>query len=260
MTSISFDRAADFYDETRALPEEVQKTIVRNLSAEIRDKGRCLEIGVGTGRFAIPLSVEGVDMFGLDLSKPMLLKLIERQSALESNVRVLRGDATRLPFADQVFGSSMAVHVLHLISDWQGVLEELTRVVRVGGTLLFDLGTSSPEQKVIEDLIKRRFGRPIHIGLTDAALLREFLEARGAQFRSLEPVIYRRSVRPARFVERILSNQFSFTWRMSDDERRVLADDVEHFLKDMFEDLESPREFERRIDWVAFDLSRSAGD
>ena len=48
--SVSFDRAAEYYDSTRALPEEDMRRIVAALAERMRPAGRALEIGVGTGR------------------------------------------------------------------------------------------------------------------------------------------------------------------------------------------------------------------
>jgi SAM-dependent methyltransferase len=41
---------------------------------------------------------------------------------------LLRADITALPFKDEVFGSAMSVHVLHLISNWKLALREISRV------------------------------------------------------------------------------------------------------------------------------------
>ena len=50
--SISFDRAAGYYDDTRSLPDAEMEVLVSRLVAEIPRDGTCLEIGIGTGRIA----------------------------------------------------------------------------------------------------------------------------------------------------------------------------------------------------------------
>lgn len=91
----------------------------------------CLEIGIGTGRIALPLVEAGVRMVGVDISAEMLRKLVERRPA--SHPEVVVADATRLPFADATFGSAIASHVLHLIPTWRDALAEIWRVVRPNG-------------------------------------------------------------------------------------------------------------------------------
>jgi hypothetical protein len=56
--AIDFDRAADTYDGTRALPPEALGQTTELLSGEIGSR-RCLEVGVGTGRIARPLAAAG---------------------------------------------------------------------------------------------------------------------------------------------------------------------------------------------------------
>jgi hypothetical protein len=57
--SIPFDRAASFYDRTRALTPESSAAITRLLGDELRGRGPALEIGVGTGLIALPLHAAG---------------------------------------------------------------------------------------------------------------------------------------------------------------------------------------------------------
>jgi len=57
MPGVTFDRAASFYDATRALPdgvaEEVADAILRRVAAG--PDTRFLGVGIGTGRVALPL-------------------------------------------------------------------------------------------------------------------------------------------------------------------------------------------------------------
>ena len=74
--SIRFDTAADHYDKTRAVSDETMDRTISLLSSELRDHGRVLEVGVGTGLLALRLHEAGIPVSGLDLSAPMLAKLI----------------------------------------------------------------------------------------------------------------------------------------------------------------------------------------
>ena len=135
--SINFDRAADFYDATRALPPDVGERIFDAIAAEVRRAGadRVLELGVGTGRIARPLAERGLRVTGIDISTRMLARLQE-QAAPGAEIDVLIGDVTRLPVASGSFGAALAVHVLHLIPDWQAALAEVARALSRGGVLL----------------------------------------------------------------------------------------------------------------------------
>ena len=66
--SISFDRAAAYYDETRITDPKSLRTIIDLLEARLTGRGPVLEVGVGTGQLALPLARRGVPVIGLDLS------------------------------------------------------------------------------------------------------------------------------------------------------------------------------------------------
>src|SRR5438270_4345647 len=76
--SISFEQAAGYYDQTRVSSPELDLAISSLLAPELEPRGLCLEIGVGTGRIALPLSRAGVRMVGIDLSPAMLSRLVDK--------------------------------------------------------------------------------------------------------------------------------------------------------------------------------------
>jgi 16S rRNA A1518/A1519 N6-dimethyltransferase RsmA/KsgA/DIM1 with predicted DNA glycosylase/AP lyase activity len=43
--------------------------------AEMAGRGRALELGIGTGRIALPLAKRGVPVHGIELSKAMVARL-----------------------------------------------------------------------------------------------------------------------------------------------------------------------------------------
>jgi ubiquinone/menaquinone biosynthesis C-methylase UbiE len=113
----------------------------------------CLEVGVGTGRIALPLVKEGVHVVGVDISAEMLRKLVAARQGGWPQLAI--ADATRLPFADATFGSAIASHVLHLIPRWRSAVAEMVRVVRPGGVLVASRGSHLAEGW--RDQVSRRF-------------------------------------------------------------------------------------------------------
>ena len=139
MGTISFDRAAGYHDATRGLPEPAEAALADVLAAELAGRGTCLEIGVGTGRIAIPLHKRGVRLVGMDVAPAMMARL-EANSGGRRPFPLLLADATRLPFVAGSVGAVIASHVLHLVADWQTAVEEAMRVLRPEGALLVDFG------------------------------------------------------------------------------------------------------------------------
>ncbi len=160
MNSVNFDRAAGYYDVTRALPEAAMTELTGVLAAELAGRQPCLEIGVGTGRFALPLRAAGITMAGTDISGAMLRRLAVNAGGA-SPFPLAQADATRQPFAAGAFGSVLAVHVLHLIPDWRIAVDEAMRMLRPGGALVASFPT---DNRAVGDA-----GRPAAGGLDDAA-------------------------------------------------------------------------------------------
>ena len=70
------ERVADRYDESSAEmfdPEVVDPAV--DFLAELAGSGHALELGIGTGRIALPLAQRGVPVHGIELSKAMAAKL-----------------------------------------------------------------------------------------------------------------------------------------------------------------------------------------
>ena len=75
--SISFDPVADRYDDTRGYSAAVAERIAQGLMrvGPISAGNHLLEIGIGTGRIALPLLREGVNVTGVDISSRMVERL-----------------------------------------------------------------------------------------------------------------------------------------------------------------------------------------
>jgi SAM-dependent methyltransferase len=69
-------------------PEVIDTTV--DFLVELAGGGRALELGVGTGRIALPLAARGVDVHGIDLSEEMVARLRAKPGA--DRVAVTIGD------------------------------------------------------------------------------------------------------------------------------------------------------------------------
>ena len=136
--SVSFDRAADFYDATRALPDAAAAQLTEALLTELARIGtdRVLEVGVGTGRISRPLMERGIRVHGVDISAAMMRTLHQQLGSGHLAPDLLLGDATRLPVASDSVPAALMVHILHLVSSMPEAISEVARVVEPRGVLL----------------------------------------------------------------------------------------------------------------------------
>ncbi len=82
-----------------------------------------LEIGCGTAHFGRALGEQGFRVVGLELANAMAL-------AARRRIRVVRGDAERLPFRARSFDGAFVMAVLDFVDDPSRVLCEARRVSR----------------------------------------------------------------------------------------------------------------------------------
>ena len=254
--SVAFDRAAEFYDRTRFVDEAAMARNVQVLGAELRDRGRVLEVGVGTGLLALPLHGAGVDVHGLDLSAPMVAKIAEKAGGTIP-FPVALGDATRQPFADDAFGGAYLRWVLHLIPNWRDLLGEVRRVVRPGGVFIANLGAYGGPRREIQLRFAEITGIPIApVGLAWGATgeLDAAMAELGAEVRELDPVNEGGEEAMRSFLDEIRDNLFSWTWKVPEDVRMRAVDELEPWAQERWGDLDEVRRFDHATVWRAYDL------
>jgi SAM-dependent methyltransferase len=83
------ERVAERYDESAAdMFEPAIVDPVVDFLAELAGRGAALELGIGTGRIALPLAQRGIRVHGIDLSEAMVAKLRAKPGSEQIGVTV----------------------------------------------------------------------------------------------------------------------------------------------------------------------------
>ncbi len=122
--------AATYHQRYDIAPLRQLEAFVLSLAAQYPG-GRLLEVGCGTGCWLSLLDEQGYRVFGLDFSDGMLRQARRRRPGL----RLCRGQAERLPFADGQFDLLLCVNALHHFGAPEQFIAGARRVLRPGGTL-----------------------------------------------------------------------------------------------------------------------------
>ncbi len=137
-----FEELAEAYDAWFELHRAAYASELLALREFIPPGGTGLEIGAGTGRFALPLGVQ----VGLEPAGAMARRARER------GLRVLRGYSEALPFKAHSFDFVLMVTVLCFLPDPVAALKEAARVLKPRGRLILGLvDPDSPLGRVYEE-------------------------------------------------------------------------------------------------------------
>lgn len=163
---------------------------------ELRDGKRVLDCGCGMGFYLMVMStLWNLELVGLDAD-------VERLHCAEEHgirAELVRGDAQRLPLADDSFDAVLMTEVLEHIPDDAAALSEVLRVLRPGGVLA--LSVPHAQYPIAWDPINFVWtalgGAPIrqgpivgiwtnHLRLYDAPALAERIRSSGLELETLE--------------------------------------------------------------------------
>jgi SAM-dependent methyltransferase len=140
-----YDAIARIYDPWSS---SVTEDVPFYLEEARRAGGPVVELGIGTGRIAVPIAADGIRVIGVDSSRAMLEVCTER-AALAGAVLDLRlGDLREPPVDEQVplvicpFRSLLH---MHSDDDRRCALRAARRLLAPGGHFVFDVFTPSRE-------------------------------------------------------------------------------------------------------------------
>lgn len=124
-----FERHVQEYDAWSEEHSYAYKSEMLALRSLLPRSGRGLEVGVGTGRFALPLGIT----VGVEPSRAMAL--IARQRGIE----VYEASAEELPFDNEPFDFVVMVTTICFLRDPLQALQEVRRVLKPKGRIIIGM-------------------------------------------------------------------------------------------------------------------------
>ena len=129
-----YDRLANLlsFGQDRRWRSQVVKHI-----GEAAPLGLVLDVATGPAGIALAIrSATGANVIGLDLTRAMLARARKNLSSRnEVGIHLVQGRGEQLPFPDQTFDAVSFSYLLRYVADPAATIEELSRVLRPGGTL-----------------------------------------------------------------------------------------------------------------------------
>lgn len=258
MQSVSFDRAAQTYDQTRGFPPSIADLVADCAQQMLGPVALALEVGVGTGRIARPLSARGVPLVGIDLSAAMMQQLRANLAAGTPSPLLVQGDAASLPIATGVADAVVAVHVFHLIANWRAALDEVRRVLRPGGALLTGYEgrpADSPGARLMtrwDEIVRAAGWLEHHPPLHEFDDIKTYLLATGAELTEQAVGEWTVTRTLSRQIETIEHRTWSTTWDVPDEFFPRCLAELRAWAAREFGGLDAAYEVPHRFIWQHF--------
>jgi ubiquinone/menaquinone biosynthesis C-methylase UbiE len=99
-------------------------------------RGQVLELGAGTG-LNLPHYPDDLEELVLTEPSPPMVARLERRAKESSTASVMVAEAEQLPFEDDHFDTVVSTLVLCTVNEPRQAIDEIARVLRPGGKLLF---------------------------------------------------------------------------------------------------------------------------
>jgi len=141
----SYDAIAELYDPWSA---SVVEDVAFYLEEARRSGGPVVELGVGTGRIAVPIAADGIRIIGVDSSRGMLDICAHRAALAGVEVDLRVGDLREPPVQERVplvicpFRSLLH---MHSDEDRRRALRSVRKLLVPGGRFVFDVFAPSAD-------------------------------------------------------------------------------------------------------------------
>jgi len=134
----AYDLGAEFYDKREWMvfwKKNEMPLILKHLGSHKFDK--ILEVGCGTGFYAIKLLNKCNFLYGIDISKNMLRTFLRRMpSKFKNKVKVKKESILKNSLPSNFFDLTISVRTFSSIKNIDKALSEVIRVTRAGGIIL----------------------------------------------------------------------------------------------------------------------------
>lgn len=140
------------YDKIARIYDPWSKTVVEDVPFYVeeakRSGGPVVELGVGTGRIAVPIALAGISVIGVDSSEGMMAVARERAALAGVELDLRLGDLREPPVEGEfplVIVPFRSLLHMQTAEDRRTALRAIRALLEPGGRLVFDVFAPAPD-------------------------------------------------------------------------------------------------------------------
>ena len=156
--------------------------------------GLLLEVGVGTGRNALPL-LERIkpQLVGLDLSREMLKQAKTKMLSFKDRLDLIQADGEHLPFVSHAFDAIICMSTMHYFTFQGRILKKFRETLKKNGTLVYgDLTVHETDNQGFFEGLERTLSKA-HARYHKPSRMKRLIEKQGFITSKLKTTAYRKT-------------------------------------------------------------------
>jgi ubiquinone/menaquinone biosynthesis C-methylase UbiE len=156
--------------------------------------GLFLEVGVGTGRNALPLLERAKpQLVGLDLSGEMLSQAKTKMLSFKRRFDLMQADGEHLPFANHAFDAVICMSTLHYFMFQGRILKGFRQILKENGTLVCgDLTVHECDSQGFFEGLERTISKA-HARYYKPSRMKKLMEKQGFRILRMRTIAYRKT-------------------------------------------------------------------